>query len=400
VPQAGVAPPLAAGAPQAIAPAAVPPPPALVGAQTRVGLLLPLSGANAKLGEAMLNAAQMALFDVAGNDFVLLPRDTQGTPEGAAQAASAVLAQGAQLILGPLLAAEVAAVKPIAHQANVSMVAFSTNEQLAGDGTYLLGFPPRQSVDRIVAYAHQQGVARFAALAPQTPYGELVVDELRTAANADGASVTHVELYDPGTKDLRPTVRRLAAFAGQAPAEAPGQPAAAGGGAQLALNQPGGGGFDAVLIPESGARLKEVASLLPYFDVDPAKIHVLGTGIWDEPGLGSEPALVGGWFAAPAPSGQAAFAKRFQQLFKAAPPRLASLGYDAVALAAVLAKKAGPAGFTAAALTDPSGFAGVDGIFRFRADGRADRGLAVLEVERAGFKVVSPAPDTFERPAS
>src|SRR6185437_8999954 len=81
VPQAGVAPPLAAGAPQAIAPAAVPPPPALVGAQTRVGLLLPLSGANAKLGEAMLNAAQMALFDVAGNDFVLLPRDTQGTPE-------------------------------------------------------------------------------------------------------------------------------------------------------------------------------------------------------------------------------------------------------------------------------------------------------------------------------
>src|SRR6185312_5063349 len=283
---------------------------------------------------------------------------------------------------------------------HVNMVAFSTNEQLAGDGVYLLGFPPRQSVDRIVAYAHQQGVARFAALAPQTPYGELVVDELRTAANADGASVTHVELYDPGTKDLRPTVRRLAAFAGQAPAEAPGQPAAAGGGAKLALNQAGGGGFDAVLIPESGARLKEVASLLPYFDVDPAKIHVLGTGIWDEPGLGSEPALVGGWFAAPAPSGHAAFAKRFQQLFKAPPPRLASLGYDAVALAAVLAKKAGPAGFTAAALTDPSGFAGVDGIFRFRADGRADRGLAVLEVERDGFKVVSPAPDTFERPAS
>lgn len=402
-PQAGAAPPLAAGTPQAISPAAVPSP-TLVGAQTRVGLLLPLSGPNARLGEAMLNAAQMALFDVAGDDFVLLPRDTQGTPEGAAKAASAVLAQGAQLILGPLLAGEVAAVKPVAQQAHVNMVAFSTDEQLAGGGTYLLSFPPRQSVDRIVAYVHQQGVARFAALAPETPYGQLVVDELRAAANAAGASVTHVELYDPGTKDLRPTVRRLAAFAGQAPAEvpaaAPGQPAAAGGGAKLALNQAESGGFGAVLIPESGARLKEAASLLPYFDVDPAKVHVLGTGIWDEPGLGSEPALVGGWFAAPAPAGHAAFAKRFQQLFKAPPPRLASLGYDAVALAAVLGKKSGPAGYSAAALTDPSGFAGVDGIFRFRADGRADRGLAVLEVERAGFKVVSPAPDTFERPAS
>lgn len=150
-----------------------------------------------------------------------------------------------------------------------------------------------------------------------------------------------------------------------------------------------------MLIPESGARLKEAASLLPYFNVDPAKIHVLGTGIWDEPGLGSEPALVGGWFAAPAPSGHAAFAKRFQQLFKAAPPRLASLGYDAVALAAVLAKKAGPAGFTAAALTDPSGFAGVDGIFRFRADGTNERGLAVMQIGAGGAQVVSPAPKTF-----
>jgi hypothetical protein len=158
--------------------------------------------------------------------------------------------------------------------------------------------------------------------------------------------------------------------------------------------------FDAVLLPEGGAKLKAVASLLPYFDIDPAKVRILGTGLWDEPGLGSEPALVGAWFAAPAPAGRADFEKRFQAAYKQAPPRLASLGYDATALAAILAQRPRGTGFTAAALTDPSGFVGVDGIFRFRSDGRADRGLAVLQIERSGRTVVSPAPETFEQPAS
>ncbi len=408
-PQATSALPPAEAPPQAIALGA-PATPALPGAKVAVALLLPLSGPTAGLGRAMLDAAEMALFDVGEDNFLLLPRDTQGTAEGAARAAESVLAQGARLILGPLLAGEVAAVKPIARQANVNMIAFSTDETLAGDGTYLLGFPPRQNVERITAFAHQKGVNRFAALAPETPYGQLVVNELRAAAARNGSSVDHVEFYDPAATDIRPVVRQLASFDGRAAAlarerkqlEAANDEASKLALARLASAETAGDlGFDAVLLPEGGAKLKQVAALLPYFDIDPGKIHILGTGLWDEPGLGTEPALVGGWFAAPSPAARADFAKRFQQLYKQPPVRLASLGYDAVALAAVLAKKPGGSGFTAQALTDPSGFAGVDGIFRFRPDGRADRGLAVLQVERNGTSVVSPAPETFEgQPAS
>ena len=177
-----------------------------------VALLLPLSGPSATLGRAMLDAAQIALFDLADEHFVLLPRDTEGTPEGAARAASATLAEGAELILGPLLAGEVEAVKPVARQAGVNMIAFSTSNQLAGDGTFLLSFPPRQSVDRIVAFAHERGATRFAALAPATPYGQLVVDALRAAASSVGAALVQSETYDPAATDFRPVVRRLASF--------------------------------------------------------------------------------------------------------------------------------------------------------------------------------------------
>ena len=396
--------------PQTIAPGATPGEPGPHGPQVKVALLLPLSGPNGGLGHAILDAAQMALFDVGDNDLVLLPRDTQGTADGAASAAQAALAESPALILGPLLAPEVEAVKPLAKQANVSMVAFSTAEQLAGDGTYLLSFLARQNVERIVAFAHERGASRFAALAPSTPYGELVVADLRAATSAIGASFDHVEMYDPAANDLRPVVRRLAQFDARSAALAHqrAQLEAAGDEAsKLALRRLAGHDtfgdpdFDAVLLPDGGPKLKAVASLLPYYDIDPAKVHILGTGLWDEPGLGSEPALVGGWFAAPNPAARADFETRFRALYKQKPPRLASLGYDAAALAAVLAQRPNGSGFTAAALTDPSGFAGVDGIFRFRADGQAERGLAVLQVERNGVTVISPAPETFEvQPAS
>ena len=400
----------AVAAPQAIAATPLAPAtPAPAAGGVRVALLVPLTGTNAAIGRALLNAAQMAVFDVADATFTLLPRDTGGTPEGAAAAATAALKDGAQLILGPLLAPDVAAVKPIARQAGISLVAFSTDDRLAGDGTYLLSVPPQETVQRVVAYAHAQGVSQFAAFAPASPYGDLVVAALRQATGTAGAGLDKVETYDPTAADLRPAVRDLADFDARKAALARERQRLAAAGdeaSRLALQRLNGREtlgdppFQAVLLADGGARLKSVASLLPYYDIDPGKVRFLGTGIWDEPGLGSEPALVGGWFATTDPAPRGEFDKRFHALYKETPPRLATLGYDATALAAILAKRAPAPAFTAASITDPSGFAGVDGIFRFGADGRIERGLAVLEVEKDGTKVISPAPQTFEPPAS
>src|SRR5207248_7439478 len=127
------------------------PPPGTTG-PVKVAVLLPLSGANAELGKAMLEAAQLALFTTANDRLTLVPRDTSGTPDGATDAARSAIADGAQLILGPLLAAEVDAVKPVAGQANVNVIAFSTATQLAGGNVFLMGFLPRQEVAREVSF--------------------------------------------------------------------------------------------------------------------------------------------------------------------------------------------------------------------------------------------------------
>jgi branched-chain amino acid transport system substrate-binding protein len=334
-----------------------------------VGLLLPLSGPSGTLGQAMLDAAEMALYDLAGEQLELLTRDTKGTPDGAGAAAQQVLSQGAQLILGPLLASEVGAVKPLAENAHVPVIAFSTDATLAGEGTYLMGFLPGEEVARVTAYAHAKGRDRFAVLAPNTAYGQVVAEAVRNAAQANGATLSRVEFYDADVNGIAAAVRR---FAGQ------------------------GTDYDALFLPEGGARIKSLAPQLPYFKIDPDQVKFLGTGLWDDPTIGTEPSLDGGWYAAPAPSARAPFERRFAQLYGHPPPRLATLGYDATALAAVLARAPQGPDFSDQALSNPNGFSGLDGIFRFRPNGLVQRGLAVLQVQRGGNVIIDPPAQTFQ----
>lgn len=356
------APPPAAQAPAAAVAPVVP--------QTvKVALLLPLSGQSASIGQPMLEAAQLALFDTADTRFELLPRDTGGTPQGAAQAAREALADGARLVLGPLFAAEVAAVKPVVQGRGVPMLAFSNDRTLAGGGTHILGFVPADQVERVVGYGRSQGITRFAALVPRTAYGTLVVDALQSATQRYGAQLTQIERYDPAAAD-----RSVAAqpFAGL---PAPPQ---------------------ALMLAEGGEPVKRTAAALAAAGVDPRTVRLLGTGLWDDAGLGQEPALVGAWFAAPAPDTRAAFEARFERTYGQKPPRIATIAYDATALAAALTALRGTDPFAPANLARASGFDGADGLFRLRASGIAQRGLAVLEVTPAGARVIDPAPGSFD----
>jgi outer membrane PBP1 activator LpoA protein len=370
---------------------ATPPPPAATErpGPVKIGLLLPLSGPNAELGKAMLDAAQLALFEKGGDRPTLVPRDTKGTAGGAADAARVAIGDGVGIILGPLLAAEVEAVKPIAAAGHINVIAFSTVTRLAGGNTFLMGFLPQEEVVREVGFARDHGLARFAALAPNSPYGHLAVDALRGAAAATGASLTDAEFYDPGGGDAAAAIGHLLPW---------GAPAAGGGGAEgTAAPQPRAAPpFDALLLPEGGERLRRIAQEVRLAGLDPKAVRLLGSGLWDEPGIGSERALDGGWFAASPPAARQDFERRYRATYGREPPRLASLGYDAAALAGTLAQRPEEQPFSRQAILDQEGFAGVDGRFRFTPDGLVQRALAVLEIEPAGNVVVSPPPESFQ----
>jgi len=376
---------------------------------TRAALLVPITGPNARLGKAMLNAAQMAVFDFSDQKFELLIHDTQGTPEGAMEAARLAIGDGASVILGPLLGASVRAISLMTRAANVPVIGFSSDRTITGDGVYTMGFFPETEVERVVSYAYANGSRNFAALAPDDAYGQAIVESLQKTAAMLGANVSRVQFFDPEASDYSPVVRELANYDIRRQALLDQREELSKREDEIAikalerlekLQTIGDPPFDALILADGGERLLAIAALLPFYDVDPKKVRMLGTGQWDAPGLGGEPALSGGLYAGPPPDARAEFEVQYRGVYGEEPMRLTTLAYDATALAAVLARAEGGADFSSRAMTMPGGFWGRDGIFRFLANGNVDRGLAVLRLGSQGSKVVSKAPETFDIPTN
>ena len=337
----------------------------------RVGVILPFTSTSAPtraLAASMMKAAELAMFAAGNRNILLMTADEGNGGAKAADAAQQLLSQGAEVIVGPLFGPSVSAVAPIARDRAVPVLAFSTEKNVAGNGAYLLSFLPQNEVRRVINYAAANGHHQFAALVPQTAYGDVTQGAFRESVAAARGTVVDVESFAPN------------AGAVAAPAGAVAK-----------------SGADAVLIAQGGVILRAIAPTLSLDGATRDKVKLLGTGLWDDdPAIARESSLQGSWYAAPAPNADAEFVAKYRAAFGTAPAGLASLAYDAVSLVALLSQGAPYHRFTAAALADPNGFAGVNGIFRFNNDGTSERGLAVLEMTASGPVVVSPAPTTFQ----
>jgi ABC-type branched-subunit amino acid transport system substrate-binding protein len=335
--------------------------------QVKVGLILPLSAAgNAGVAaQSMKNAAEMALAEFQNPNIQLLIKDDGGNPQGAGQGTQQALAEGAEIILGPLFATSVPATAQLTRARGISVIAFSTDSSVAGRGVYLLSFLPESDINRIVGYAAGLGKRSFAALVPDNAYGNVVEAAFKQEVGRKGGRVIAFEKYGA---DRATPARTVAQSLGQA---------------------------DALLLADDGDSVVATADALTAAGANLRNIQLLGTGLWDNPRVFASPALQGGLYAAPDPAGFRGFSGRYRAKFGAEPVRTATLAYDAVALIAALARTQGAQRFAPETLTNPSGFAGIDGLFRFRSDGTNERGLAVMKVATGGGVAVAGSPKSF-----
>jgi hypothetical protein len=344
---------------------------AVIGAgQVKAGLILPLTapGNAGVAGQAMRNAADMALAEFSNPNIQLLVKDDGGTADAARAGAQQAIDEGAEIILGPLFAQSVSFVGQVVQPRNVPVIAFSTDANVASRGVYLLSFLPESDVDRIVQYAGSTGKHSFAALIPDNPYGTVVEAAFKQAAARRNVQIVGLERFPHDKAGMAGPVRNIAQSSTRA---------------------------DALFIADGGDAVPDVISALVADGVSVKRLQLLGTGLWDDQRIFSTAALDGGWYAAPDGAGYRNFASRYRARYKQDPVRTATLAYDAVALIAALVKTQGAQRFAPETLTNPSGFSGIDGLFRFKADGTNERGLAVLRVTAGGPQVVSPAPKSF-----
>jgi ABC-type branched-subunit amino acid transport system substrate-binding protein len=349
-------------------PAGPPQQPVSVGTgSVKVGLILPLSaGGNAgAAAQSMKFAAELALSEFLNPNLRLLIKDDAGSAQGAQQAAQQAIDEGAELILGPLFASSVPSTAQAARAKGISVIAFSTDSSVAGRGVYLLSFLPESDVHRIVEYSTSIGKRSFAAMLPENAYGNVVEAAFKQAVPRRGGRVVVLEKYGA---DRSAAARNVAQALGQA---------------------------DALFLADDGDSVVTVADALAAAGANLQNVQLLGTGLWDNPRVFASARLQNGLFAAPDPSGFRNFARRYQAKYSAEPVRTATLCYDAVALTAALSRTQGGQRFTSDVLQNPSGFAGIDGLFRFRPDGSNERGLAVMRVSSSGAAIAAASPKSF-----
>ncbi len=338
--------------------------------QVKVGLILPLS-ASGNVGataQSLRNAAELALAEFNNPDIQLLVKDDGGGGPGAQQAAQQLLEEGVEIILGPLFAHSVGPVGQVARSRNIPVIAFSTDSNVAAPGVYLLSFLPESDVERLVAYAVQQGKRSFVAAIPDNAYGSVVEAAFKQAVGRRSGRIVALERYTADRAQLQAPIRNIAQAASTA---------------------------DAIFIPDTADTVPQVIQALTSSGVDTRKFQLLGSGLWEDPQIFSNSTLEGAWYAGPDSTGFRNFTGRFRARYNQDPVRTASLVYDAVALVAALTKTQGPKRFSAEVLTNTSGFNGIDGLFRFRRDGINQRGLAVMKVSPTGGQVISPMPKAF-----
>ena len=344
-------------------PVGIEPPPVPAGQQTNeVAVIVPLTGPDGSVGTSIANAAKLALLDTREQSIRIQVYDSNRAG-GAAAATQQAIADGNRLILGPLLAEDVRAAAPVAQRAGIPLIAFSNDEGVAGDGVYIMGFTPDQSISRVVAYARSKGANSFGGLVPTGLYGQRAAQSLIEAVRKSGGRVNSIESYDRSPAAIGAAARRLNAK----------------------------GPVDAVLL---GDATRTAAIAAPTLKVGG---HKLGTELWaTDRAIGKTAALRGAWFSAAPDTQFDRLVTRYRARYGKTPYRLASLGYDAMLLA-VRSAPNWPIGraFPSKTLIDKDGFAGVDGNFRFGRDGAAERLLEVRQVTAAGSSVVSPAATAF-----
>ena len=385
----------------------------------RVAMLVPLTGNVGHIGRDFLDAAQIALFDVSSIKIELLPYDTKGSREGARLAAEAAIADKANVILGPFLSRNIAAVKSAIGWRGIPMLSFSNNAKalwaVGGADAWLTGFLPRQQLRDLLTYAQSMGRSNLAVYSPDNAYGRLVIELTQSIADELGINLLIARTYDPNETDFAEQIKDFSNYNsryGQYKTmlselrelyKAPENQTEA-----LAkriewlekhpeLPQPE---FDMILIPAlSEIVLRAIVAQLAFYEVDTKQVKVLGLQSWDDfAGITAEPSLEGAWFVAPDREERQKFAHRFKKAHGRAPHRLASLGWDAMALVSVLGARHGVDGLKKESLTNAYGFQGVDGIFRLRDNGLVERPEAIYEIMPRGVEIIKPAPLKFKNP--
>jgi hypothetical protein len=340
-----------------------------------VALLVPRGSGqsgDAILAQSLENAARLAMADLQGVTIDLRVYDTAGNAQVAAAKATEAVNDGARIILGPVYAEAANAAGLAVRGRGINVLSFSNNAGIAGGNVFVLGQTFSNTANRLAGFAARQGKANIVVVYGRDVAGDLGRRAIEAGIAASGANLAGSVGYDLSQQSVIDAVPRI-------------------------RDTVSGTGADAIFFTATTAgALPLLTQLLPESGVSPETTQFIGLSRWDIPSQTLElPGVQGGWFALPDPVQSQQFRARYQTTYSGAPPPIGGLAYDGIAAIGALGKAGRSDALSGKALTQAAGFRGGSGIFRLRADGPNERGLAVAAIQNKQVVVIDPAPTSF-----
>lgn len=378
-----------------------------------ISVLLPLSGPNSDIGKSISKSIEIAFLQHPDKNLSVTFFDLSGDKTQKQGVIMNALASNPDIIIGPIFAEDAALVRSM-KPTDLPVLSFTSDASAFGNGVMTMALIPAQSVEAIVKEMDKDKVQRTVIFAPNTASGKLMAGAAVLAANIYDVSISGLFYYDENNSD---SIKQVAQSAAMYDARSSANTRAREILSDILIKEKltaaqknsintqlekisktdtlGNAPYDSVLFLGNSSDSKTVVSFLRYFDVAARDARFYGSALWDTPDLLNDFNMSGAKFAA-LPVMSEDFAKLYEQLAGVRPSRLDTFGFDAANLARgmVYSNKS-----SAAYLLDPSGYAGLDGLFRLRPSGESERALQILELNGGGtLRVDNPAATDFMTP--
>jgi len=371
--------------------------------EIKVGLLLPLSGSNSKIGKSLLKASQLSLNKTKNQSIKLFVKDTENVDKNIITSYYELINEDVDIILGPLFSKNIKLLAPIAADENIIMITFSNNMEIKNENTFISGLSPENEIKEIFEYAILNGKNKFGVILPNNQYGLRSKKLIENLLLENQSQLTKLVVYDSKSPDFYKTVKIIAnyeqrKFALEKKLEELKKIKSIDSENEYKKlkNQDTLGelDFDSLYLGVENVRhLSMLASILPYYDVDPKKVFYMGNSLWSNNIALKEPALEKGVFSNFSQAKSEDFESEYQSVFKQKPHKISSIAYDLIGLISSLQKDG--QNISISNITNKNGFVGSNGPFRFKKDGSIDRSLSIFQIKDQKIREIKKADLNF-----
>ena len=359
----------------------------------KVGVMLPLSGEHKNIGNLILNAIEMAIFQTKKNKLVLLIKDTEANPKKSKEAFIELKDEGVDIIIGPLFSKSLAAIHTLSNNNDLNIFALTNNINLGKKGIWIFGVDPQAQTKRALEVALEMELKKIAALLPKNAYGLLLYDTILNFSKENSIDIENIEFYENSIESQRIAAQNLSKgfdkYQESLDLIKEKEDNEEREKDIMFLKKP----FDIVFIAASGQNLTVLSSQLQYNNVDPNAVQYLGISSWEDRSILNEPALEGGIFVTTSEFYQKKIKLIYQKSFNQEMPKIAMIAYDVIALLGSIDYKENKVNINE--IINDEGYLGLRGLFRLRENGIVERAFELKQVKNKNFKIYKKANSQF-----